>query len=86
MLREPVDQYAWPTVAVVSCDTPVVLGKGARQGAPGTLTMWIYVVTAFTLPLIQSWEGEAPLEWCPARVPWSIFGTPIIPMFPLTTR
>lgn len=29
-----VDQRAWPTLAGVSCDKPVVMERGAKQGAP----------------------------------------------------
>lgn len=39
VLREMVDQKAWPTVPGVGCDQPVVLGTGTMQGAPGTPAM-----------------------------------------------
>lgn len=53
---------AWPTWAGVGCDNPVVLEKRARQGAPGTPTMWKCITRAITRPLLSLWGGPAALK------------------------
>lgn len=78
VLRELVDQHVVLAVAGVACAT--VGKKATRRGAPGTPTMWKYVVRAFTRPLINSWEGDAPVKWCPARVPLPLNGKPTTPI------
>lgn len=72
VLRGLVDQHVLPTKVGVDCDEHVALVKGARQGVPGAPAMWNYVASAFARPLIKSWEGIAPVEWCPASLPWPI--------------
>lgn len=36
VVQELADQLAWPTDAGVSCDSRMMLGTGAMQGAQGT--------------------------------------------------
>lgn len=70
---EHMDHSAWPTAARASCDSPVVLGQGARQDAPGTPTMWNYATSAITRTLTGAWEDMPIVERCPALGRWPIF-------------
>lgn len=66
-------------VVGVSCQTFVLLGEGARQGAAGTLIMWNSVVSAVTRPHIADGEGETSQYRCPELGPWQR-GTPTAPI------
>lgn len=50
-------------------DRPVDLAKGARQGACGAPILWHCLVSAFTEPVAEKWEGEFTVECCQADQP-----------------
>lgn len=71
-LRELVGQQGWATMAGVTCKEPLVIGSGARQCAPGTHSIWSYVVSEFTKQLVDEWEAQGTLAWCPDLDRWPV--------------
>lgn len=69
VLRDLVDQRAWPFLVWVSCHTIGMLDKDAIQGAPGT-SHHVELCDQRLHPPIATGEGEAPLRWCPVLAPW----------------
>lgn len=62
--RATVGQQAWPTMTGVTCEAPNFdraggLGRARRGGG-----MWLYVVSAFTKPLVGEWKSQGTLAWC----------------------